>query len=145
MTTPTNGNRDNCTAENGIQQDLALVSRCAGGDREAWVSFMAAHSEGIRRAIHQAVTHRGVHLSREEEEDLHAETLASLVADDYRRLKSYQGRNGCRLRTWVCLVAVRLTLNQLSGLRRWATTQRAAVDAAPVLASEPDGRPDAET
>lgn len=144
MPTPMDGHEDDRGADDAIRQDLALVARCAGGDREAWASFLTAHSERIRHAIRQAIAHRGIHLSREEEEDLHAEALASLVADDYRRLKTYRGHNGCRLGTWVCLVATRLTLNQLSALRRWATTQPAATDPTAVLATQPDERPDAE-
>jgi len=144
MTAPMDGQEDDRGADDVIREDLALVARCVGGDREAWASFLTAHSERIRHAIRHAITHRGIRLSREEEEDLHAEALASLIADDYRRLKSYRGYNRCRLGTWVCLVATRLTLNQLSALRRWATTQPAAADPTPVLATRPDERPDAE-
>lgn len=144
MTAPMDGQEDDRGADDAIHQDLALVARCAGGDREAWASFLTAHSERIRHAIRHAIAHRGIDLSREEEEDLHAEALASLIADDYRRLKTYRGHNRCSLGTWVCLVATRLTLNQLSALRRWATTQPAATDPMPVLATQPDERPDAE-
>jgi RNA polymerase sigma-70 factor (ECF subfamily) len=131
-------------ADAAIRRDLALAARCAGGDHEAWASFLAAHSTRIRHAIRNAITRRGVTLCAEEEDDLYAEALASLIADDYRRLKSYRGDNGCRLGTWVCLVAARLTLNQLTALRRWGTTQPAATDPTPVLTNQPDGRPDAE-
>jgi len=144
MPAPMDGQEDDRGADDAIRQDLALVARCVGGDREAWASFLAAHSVRIRHAIRHAIARRGVRLSREEVDDLHAEALASLIADDYRRLKTYRGDNGCRLGTWVCLVATRLTLNQLSALRCWGTTQPAATDPTPVLATHPDQHPDAE-
>jgi RNA polymerase sigma factor (sigma-70 family) len=127
-----------------IAQDLALVARCVRGDTEAWSVLVTAHGGRIYHAIHQTMARSGIRLSREEVEDLHAEALAGLVADDYRRLRTYAGRNECRLGTWVALVAARMTLDHLAELRRWEAGRPGAMDPIPLLTGRPDDGPDAE-
>jgi RNA polymerase sigma factor (sigma-70 family) len=126
-----------------IAQDLALVARCVTGDTGAWSVFFATHGRLIHHAIRQTLARHGIQLTPEEVEDLHAETVMSLVADDYRRLRTYEGRNGCRLGTWVALVAARTTVNHLADLRRWGAGHPGAVDAIPLLTNRPDEGPDA--
>jgi RNA polymerase sigma factor (sigma-70 family) len=127
-----------------IAQDLALVARCVTGDTRAWSVFIATHGGRIHHAIRQTLARHDIHLPAEEVEDLHAEAVMSLVADDYRRLRTYQGRNGCRLGTWVALVAARKTVDHLAELRRWRVARPGAVDASPLLTNRPDEGPDAE-
>ena len=133
MPMPT-GSEEGNNVRGAIAGDLDLAARCVSGDMNAWSDFVATHGGRILHAIRQTLTRYGIHLSREEVEDLHAETLATLLADDCRRLRTYEGRNGCRLGTWVSLVAARTTLNHLADLRRWGagrpTTRRSSVPAA---------------
>jgi RNA polymerase sigma factor (sigma-70 family) len=127
-----------------VASDRELVKRCVSGDKEAWESFLHDQGGRIRHAIRQIMTHHGVHTLDEEVEDLHAEVLASLVADDYRRLRTYEGRNGCRLTTWVALVTARFVHSRLAGLRRWEVGRHGHVDPTILLSERLDDGPDAE-
>lgn len=138
------GSEEGNNVRGAIAGDLDLAARCVSGDMNAWSDFVATHGGRIHHAIRQTLTRYGIHLSREEVEDLHAETLATLLADDCRRLRTYEGRNGCRLGTWVSLVAARTTLNHLADLRRWGAGRPTTMDPLSLLATRPDGRPDAE-
>jgi RNA polymerase sigma factor (sigma-70 family) len=127
-----------------IAADRALVALCVSGSRQAWATFVAAHTERIRHAIRQSMARHRSRLTDDEIEDLHAEVLTSLVTDDYRRLRTYEGRNGCRLGTWVGLVAARIAINHLAQLRRWELVRPGTLDPTPLVNDRPDDGPDAE-
>ena len=42
----------------------------------------------------------------------------ALMEDDCRRLRSFQGKNGCSVRSWIRLIAVRRTVDWLRRQRR---------------------------
>ncbi|MCJ8500219.1 RNA polymerase sigma factor [Desulfatitalea alkaliphila] len=75
------------------------------------------YQPGVLRAI-QAVLGRWGGAPREwVAEDLSQELFAALFEHNGAKLRSFQGRNGCSLRTWLHTVAVRRVLNHLKRSR----------------------------
>jgi RNA polymerase sigma factor (sigma-70 family) len=50
--------------------------------------------------------------------DLHAAIFTSFIEDNYRRLKDFEGRNQCSLRSWIRMISIRKTIDFLRKKKR---------------------------
>lgn len=97
--------------------DLAFVRRCTGGDKEAWNEFIEKYSLLIYSYIHSVLKIRGTAAARENIDDLFQDIFLSLSKDNYRKLRGFQGKNGCSLASWLRQVTVNRTIDFLRALR----------------------------
>lgn len=90
-----------------------LLARCVRGDKQAWDLFVLKYSRLIRHALQQTIGHKNPLVLPEAIDDLHQEVFYSLMADDYRKLRQFKGKNGCSLASWIRMIAVRKAIDHL--------------------------------
>jgi RNA polymerase sigma factor (sigma-70 family) len=96
-----------------LEEDRQLLSRCIAGDRRAYDTFVKRFSNLIYQSIRNILIIKEVSFSKQDLEDLHNTVFLQLFEDRLKKLRQYQGRNGCSLASWIRLVAIRIVLNQL--------------------------------
>jgi len=94
--------------------DLEFVRRCIAADPDAWNAFIERYSRLIYSAIHATLRLKGYD-SRflDSVGDIFQDVFAFLQHDTYKKLKTYQGKNGCSFASWLRLVTVRRTIDYL--------------------------------
>ena len=93
-----------------------LAAYCAGTPG-ASERLVAAYAPVVRAAIARYLFSRGRGRS-DLADDLTHEVFLGLLRDDGRKLRNFQGRNGCSLAGWLRVVAVRLAIDALRRERR---------------------------
>jgi len=125
------------TTENPTD-DLQLIETCIQGKAGAWHNFITRYSPLVYYVIRKVLYARGAAVSREELADLHNDIFASLMDRHGRKLRQYEGKNGCSVSTWIRVIAVRAaidnlkksrTMQSLSDEETMAAAERAAVAA----------------
>jgi len=96
-----------------LEEDQRLVSGCCSGDRKASETFVRQFSDLVYKSVQHTLITRQVHFNREDLEDLHNTVFLQLFEKGRKKLKQYEGRNGCSLASWIRIVAVRIVLNHL--------------------------------
>lgn len=94
-----------------VDPDKQLLERCLCGDAEAWERFIRRFSPLVYYAI-QKVVH-GTDTSCDEIADLHNDIFLSLMENGGRKLRHYEGKNGCSVGTWIRVIAIRASIDYL--------------------------------
>ena len=97
--------------------DLEFVKKCIDGDVYAWEEFVSRYSRLIRAYVCQVLRTRGLSTHDEQVDDVVQDILLGLIKDDHRKLRSYQGRNGWSLASWLRQVAVHATIDRSRAVR----------------------------
>ena len=94
--------------------DLEFIQKCAKGDKQSWDQFIDKYSRLIYSSIYHVLKLKNPRcFSQETAEDICQETFLVLSQDDFRKLKSFQGKNGCSFATWLRQVVVNFTIDYL--------------------------------
>ena len=93
--------------------DLEFVQKCATGDKRSWDEFVDKYSRLIYNYIHSVLKAKGAAASQENTSDIFQNIFTSLVAGNFKKLKSYQGKNGCSLASWLRQVVVNATIDYI--------------------------------
>jgi len=83
--------------------DLEFVQRCVKGDKLAWNAFVDKYSRLLYNYIYSVLKVKGRHLAEDNVNDLFQELFLSLSKDNFQKLKSFKGKNGCTLASCVRL------------------------------------------
>jgi RNA polymerase sigma-70 factor (ECF subfamily) len=112
-----------------------LVDRCCRADKAAWDELAAQFYDVAKAAARQTLLRARRAAPDEDVENIAQTVFTSLIEEDYRRLRQFEGR--CALRSWLWSVTIRQTLNYVRGesLRRGRS-----LDAEPLLVPEAGGR-----
>ena len=88
-----------------------LLKACVDGDKAAWDIFVGKYSDLIYHTIHK--THRVYcpNFIYQDLEDLHNRIFLSFIEDDYRKLRQFQGINGCTVSSWIMVITTNTTIN----------------------------------
>lgn len=97
--------------------DLKFIRRCAGKDKPSLDKFVDKYSRLIYSCIHSALKAKGALLTQENINDLFQEIFLSLIKDDFKKLKSFKGRNRCSLASWLRSVSINYTIDYLRKLK----------------------------
>jgi len=97
--------------------DLEFVQQCAKGDSLSWDEFLTRYSRLIYKYIHSVLNSKGFTSHQEHTEDIFQGLFSALIQDDYKKLKSYQAKNGCSLASWLRQVTVNFTIDYLRRLK----------------------------
>ncbi len=99
--------------------DLEFVKRCANSDKLSWDEFVERYSRLIYNYIYSVFKVKGISLPDQDNvNDLFQSLLLSLVKDNFRKLKSFKGKNGCTLASWLRQVTINFTLDYLRSLKK---------------------------
>lgn len=93
------------------QDDQILRDGCIAGDPEAAERFVVTYSDVVYRGIQSTFKGRGVPYAYDDLQDIHNTVFLQIFDKGGRKLKQFRGENGCRMKTWIRLIAVRTTLN----------------------------------
>jgi RNA polymerase sigma-70 factor (ECF subfamily) len=98
---------------NSIGEDRELLAKCVSGDREASEILIRRFSNLVYHSVKLTLLTKNVSFNNQDLEDLHNTVFLQLFEQSCRKLKQYQGRNGCSLASWIRIVAVRMVLNHV--------------------------------
>jgi RNA polymerase sigma factor (sigma-70 family) len=93
--------------------DKVLIDSCLAGDKAAREQFVRRFSRLVYSAVQGAVKAKGAWISELDIEDLHNTVFVSFFDKHSRKLRQFEGRNGCSLASWVRMVTVRAVLDFL--------------------------------
>jgi len=99
--------------------DKALLQRCLDKEPGAWNDFVDRYLGMFYHVVHYTSHLRSVTLAPEDVEDLAAEILMQIVANDYAVLKQFRGKSS--LATYLTVIARRIAAHELK--RRKATRE----------------------
>lgn len=88
-----------------------LLDRCLNKQVGAWNDFVDQYLGLIYRVIHFTAYHRSANIGPEDIEDLAAEVLLQIVANDYGVLRQFQGRSS--FATYLTVIARRICVHAL--------------------------------
>ncbi len=98
--------------------DLKFVQRCVSSDKLAWDEFVERYSRLIYNYIHSVFKVKGIGLSTQDNvNDLFQSLLLALIKDNFKKLKTFKGKNGCTLASWLRQVTINFTLDYLRALK----------------------------
>jgi len=97
--------------------DLEFVQGCLKGNKQSWSEFILRYSRLIYNYIYSVLSIKGRSISTEQVEDIFQEIFHALIKDSYRKLSTYQGKNGCSLASWLRQVTINFTIDYLRKLR----------------------------
>ena len=92
--------------------DRALLQRCLNREPGAWNDFVDRFLGLIYHVIHYTAHLRSVPLRPEDTEDLAAEILLQIVANDYAVLRQFKGNSS--LATYLTVIARRICVHELA-------------------------------
>lgn len=91
--------------------ERVLIQRCLARDVGAWNDFVDRYSGLIYRVIHFTAHLRSVDLDPNDVEDIAAEIMLKIVANNYALLRQYQARSS--FNTYLTVIARRICVQQL--------------------------------
>lgn len=91
--------------------DNDLLRRCLNRERGAWNDFVDRFLGLVYHVIHFTAYHRSVPLPPEDVEDVAAELMLAIVADDYSVLRKFRGQSS--LATYLTVITRRLCVQAL--------------------------------
>jgi RNA polymerase sigma factor (sigma-70 family) len=97
--------------------DLEFVRGCLKGGKQSWVEFISRYSRLIYNYIYSVLSVKGSSVSTEQVEDIYQEIFHALIKDNYKKLATYRGLNGCSLASWLRQVTINFTIDYLRKLK----------------------------
>ena len=96
-----------------LEEDRSLLAKCFSGDMEAGETLVRRFSNLVYQAVQHTFLVKHVRYRKEDLQDLHNTVFLRLFEEGCKKLRQYQGKNGCSLATWIRLIAVRVVLDHL--------------------------------
>ena len=94
-----------------MNDENELLEGCILGEKEAWDEFVESYSSLIYFHIHRCLCAHAVQAKREDVEDLYHSVFQTLLEDDRRRLRQFEGR--CSLASWIQIITSRTVIDSL--------------------------------
>lgn len=90
-----------------------LITGCLNDDKSAWELFVRTYSKLIWSAIHRTFSLYSFRYSREDSEDLYSSVFASLIEEDFRKLRQFRNEDACSFATWLRVVTSRMAIDHI--------------------------------
>lgn len=100
-------------AENNHIPDTELARRCIRADKSAWDQLVVRYTHLVYHVMIRCAHKNGATLRPQEMEDLHNDFFLSLLEDDCRRLRQFQGKS--RLSTYLGRIIYNRTVDHFRG------------------------------
>lgn len=115
--------RQNATEEttHPARAEDTLVPRLLARDERAWRELDQTHGPAITRAIRRVIGRFARVASREDVEEVRASFYCQLLADDLRKLRTFDATRGHSLGGWLTLLATHAAWDHLRSVREGAT------------------------
>lgn len=114
----TNGKGIDWNAVSSLPAQAALVERMLRGEDKAWREFHANYHRLIYRCISKVTSRFSSTVSTEEMGEIYSMFLDRLIANDMKKLRTFDPTRGNRLGSWLGMLAVNCAYDHLRSLRR---------------------------
>ncbi len=129
----------------GTDPTTELLQGCIRGDAEARRRLVTEYTGIVSYGVSVIFQQFGRPSRKEEIEDICQDVFLALFDQDARKLRQYQGRNGCSLASWLRVVANRLTIDRLRREGRTISLDDPNnIESWRVREAQPDARPGPE-
>jgi RNA polymerase sigma factor (sigma-70 family) len=91
-----------------------LIKSLVQGSEEAWNEFVTR----FNRLIYKVFCTRSFGFSREEIEELFHDFMVSMLKDDYRKVRQFEGRNQCSFPSYLKKIAINMAIDRKKTLMR---------------------------
>jgi len=91
--------------------DLDLINRCIKSDSLAWKEFLQKYNRLIYSYIYSVTRIKAYVFTPPVAEEIFNEIIASLIKNDFKKLKTYHGRNNASFASWLKQVTVNFCLS----------------------------------
>ena len=115
--------------------DRALLKRCLDKTPRAWEDFVDRFMGLVMHVINHTAQSRSILLSADDREDLAAEVMLTIVADDFAVLRRFRGQSS--LATYLTVISRRVVVRKL--LESRSATPLGAVASGVAVSSARDG------
>lgn len=94
--------------------DLLFVKYCADDAPGKRQQLVETYHDCVRRTVAAVIGRQnGKTDAQWMIDDVTQDVFVSLFENDGKKLRTFQAKNGCSLKTWLCTVAARRTINEL--------------------------------
>ena len=83
------------------------------GDKKAKEAFVKKYTKDIYKTIHHRLIKYNVDFLYHEEDEIYTSFFLYLFENNYKKLKSFRGKNNCSLKTWLQTVTLNFTRNEI--------------------------------
>ncbi len=98
--------------------DLEFIHKCASGEKNAWRDFVEKYSRLIYSYIHATLKLKGLKQGQSVNiSDIYQEIFALLIKDDFKKLTTYKGKNGCSFASWLRPVVANHTIDHMRRIK----------------------------
>ena len=94
-----------------FENNRQLLSGCLAGDKNASETFVRQFSNLVYQSVRHIFIIKQVSFNPQDIEDLHNTVFLRLFEDGCKKLRQYQGKNGCSLGSWIRVVTIRIVMN----------------------------------
>lgn len=122
----------------GCSKDLRLLSECISGSKDAWDIFVELYSKLIYFAINKTLKLHSHSLHQDDVDDLFNTVFVSLLDNNFKKLRQFEGRDGCTLSSWVRLITINHTIDFLRGQKQHISIDDDSDDRQPLGDRLPD-------
>ncbi len=98
--------------------DLALLKGLISDDERAWREFNARYSRLIYRCITRVTARFSAVVSADDVREIYAVLCVGLLANDKRKLRSFEPGRGNKLGSWLGMLAIHSAYDHLRQVRR---------------------------
>ena len=95
-----------------------LLKACIQRNEEAWNAFVKKYESPIYSTIEKTLITYNSYFLYHDMDDIYHEVFLSLHENNYRKLRQYEGKNGCTVSSWLALVTNRFTINHIKKAKR---------------------------
>lgn len=88
-----------------MRRERALVAHCIKSDTVAWDEFVEEYKGLIYNAVLRTFHFAGYGYNEDEVKEVFQEVFSALLKDNCAKLKSFKWKNGCKLASWLHIVA----------------------------------------
>jgi len=118
--------------------DRDLLSGCLSGDKLSQEKLFCKYSNLVYRYVQQTFLFNNVPFDDDDLKEQHNSVFVQLYDKKCKKLRQFQGKNGCTLASWIRLITCRTVLNHIRENSIDATwkTKRLPLDEAPEFIDE---------
>ncbi len=96
-----------------VLTDQDFISGCIDKDAEVQELFAKQYSNLVYKTIRSVLKRDNIPRQRLDVDDLHNLVFTNLFENRCRKLRQFQGKNGCSLSSWIKIITVRIVLISL--------------------------------
>ncbi len=116
-----------------FKEELTLLNECLSGKKEAWDIFVERYSNLIYKTILRTLRTYSVFLEQPEVKDIFHGIFLSLMEDDCKKIRQYEGIGQCTFASWLQVITRNSTINFIKAQRQHVSLDYAMDETGPMI------------